>query len=272
MNYSLRFTFCAVLSFLLLACAHNRHRPLSSQQAAAHHAQASWRSIHPQHFTRVDASGPIRLKIIGAHGQSDTLICANHQPPIYYVKSGTLFIRSRHQDSKHNSHRKAPFETVKLLSSDLRAVHLTHDADVTLESIQTHHGITIIDESHGHLIVNGRITLKKLVKYSRGLVRINWINSTCLTLDIRGGDVRLAGIARQVYANVSGDACVDLRSLRARRAFVYAKDHAHINVLALDSLNAFASDDASIDYFKRPKQLAIHTQDRAQVLQIAVWR
>jgi len=237
-----------------------------------------WLHEHPEHFSRIDVKGLIHLQVIGADDQKDTLVYLNNQAVTFKVVGDTLFIEPNHKKhrvkSRHGVMKTKPhLETVKILANDLRAIHLTHGPTVDLESIKSRHGLTVIDESRGDLILKGRIRLKKLIKHYPGLVRIYWIDSNCVSIKATQGNIHLAGVVGQLHVKASGSSThVDLKSLRAYHAFVEADDHSWVTVLALQSLHAFAKNCALIDYYKHPKQLNVNTQQQGKVMQIDTWR
>lgn len=116
--------------------------------------------------------------------------------------------------------------------------------------------------------LDGEAGLRVLDFYGPGKFYLTWVNSPQVTVRSHQGHIFLAGITHSLDAEISRDAQLDTRYLRAKNAFVNTADNARLDVNARHSLNAFASGSSNIYFYQTPRLLTKYMRQKGSVLQI----
>ncbi len=141
---------------------------------------------------------------------------------------------------------------------------------VDLQDVETH-ALVLDDRSYGNITLNGNINIRHIHKSGEGELSIRWIHSPILKIYSDAGVIKLAGKTHKLVARLSGEAKLIAPSLRANTIWIISKDDANAHILPLTTLDAFAYNYSHINYYKRPKNLNIHNEQKATVLHLDEW-
>ena len=129
--------------------------------------------------------------------------------------------------------------------------------------------IDVIDESSGSVNLLGEYGLKHLTVSGTGPIQIHWLKSKRLSVHAVGtAQIKLAGVANNVYASLYNSAKLNARYLRAKTVNVKTYQNSVATVTPLQLLNAFAFDKSSVFYYKYPKSKNQVTNIEGHVLQL----
>lgn len=114
--------------------------------------------------------------------------------------------------------------------------------------------------------LDGKLNISRIVQAGGGKIEAKWIDSDRLAITSSGrGPVYLGGVVNGLALKLSGYANVDGRYLRAQEAAVFVTDRAHADVVALQTLRAYADEHSSVYYYKRPQSLHKVAKDSGNV-------
>ncbi len=133
--------------------------------------------------------------------------------------------------------------------------------------------LNIDSEGQSHIILRGLLNVNKLIIHGASDVSLRWVKSHHLV--VRGYDsseIFVAGTADILDAKLVDDSHLDARYLRSHTVLVETEDSATANVLPLNSLNAFASGNSNIYYYKTPNYQLADTEFMGNVLQLGHWK
>lgn len=115
--------------------------------------------------------------------------------------------------------------------------------------------------------IDGSVRLCQLVAGEDAKIWMYWVNSIdCYVKAMDGARVCLAGVANTLEVNSFGRAWINTRYLRARRAFIKSYDNSRVDVSAICSLNALASQHSGIYYYQDPRFQAPYMQCAGSVV------
>ena len=210
-----------------------------------------------QPFNSIILAGNINAEIINGRyalhmtGPSNTLSACQYkiQDKILYVEtSNDATIKS------------------KIFTPQLKNITVTKNAVVTAKYFKTKK-LTIAAKDHGSINLEGWYAVDKIYQFSNGRINIRWLDVAKLFIESNSnGPIYLAGITKDFTAVLSDDSQLDARYLRTQKASVFTTDNARADVLAVNSLNAFAVDKSNIYYYKRPLHLTVVTKNSGNVL------
>lgn len=176
--------------------------------------------------------------------------------------------------AKHSDEPPMPMEPIKVTvwMPELQTLHLNGTDSVMGDPIYSQ-WLNIEGEGQSHVILRGLINVNKINIHGASDVSLRWVQSQHLI--VRGYDtseIFLAGTADVLDAKLMDDAHLDARYLRSHTVLVQTEGGAKANVLALNSLNAFASGDSNIYYYKSPRYQLAQTEFMGNVLQLGYWK
>ena len=156
---------------------------------------------------------------------------------------------------------------IKVFSPGLKRITVAGNATVSAKDFKTA-GLTITAKDNGTINIEGRYIIDKIYQRGNGRINISWIDGDNLFIDSRSsGPICLSGAVNNMVAKLTHNSYFDARYLRAQKASVFTTDRAHADVLALNTLGAFAVDNSNIFYYKRPHNLTVVTNNSGNVLQ-----
>lgn len=154
----------------------------------------------------------------------------------------------------------------KIFAPQLKNITVTKNAVVTAKYFKTKK-LTIAAKDHGSINLEGWYAVDKIYQFSNGRINIRWLDVPKLFIESNSnGPIYLAGATKDFTAVLSHDSQLDARYLRAEKASVFTTDDARADVLAINSLNAFAVDKSNIYYYKRPPHLTVVTKNSGNIL------
>jgi hypothetical protein len=156
---------------------------------------------------------------------------------------------------------------IKVFAPGLKNITVTDNATVSSKNFKTA-GLSINAKNNGTINLEGQFAIDKIYQRGNGRINISWIDSNNLFIDSdSGGPIYLAGTANNMTIKLTRDSQLDARYLRAQKASVLTTDKARADVLAIDTLGAFAVDKSNVFYYKRPHDLTVLTKGSGNVLQ-----
>jgi len=164
--------------------------------------------------------------------------------------------------------KNMPGTLMRVSVPELRNITLNGNAIVSSRDFKTSK-LTIIAKDYSTVNLEGQFNIDKIFQLSRGRINVSWINSNKLLIGgYDSGPICLAGVADNMVVKLVKDASLNARYLRTQKTSVITADRARAEILALDTLSAFAVDTSSIFYYKKPKNLTVVTRDSGNALQL----
>lgn len=154
----------------------------------------------------------------------------------------------------------------KLIAPEINRIVVADKIVLNSKHFKTNN-LTIIAKDGGAINLDGFFNIDGIYQHSHSGINISWVSSDKLLIDSDSdGSIYLAGIANNMVAKLTHAAQLDAQYLRAKKASIFATDRARAEVLPLNTLEAFAIDNSSIYYYKRPHVLTIVTREHGNVL------
>jgi len=222
----------------------------SNEFITKNHTLPSFNSIVVTGYASIELiNGPCGTKISGLRKQSD--------PHQFAIQDQVLYVSAPASTANAN---------IAIPASRIKNLTVTDNATVTSKNLKTA-GLNIAAHNNGTINLEGQLAINKITQTGNGRINIEWIDSNRLFIDSNSsGPLYLAGTVTHMVAKLTGNADLDARYLRAKKASILTTDHARADIVVLDTLNAFAIDNSSIYYYKRPKNLTPLTKDSGNVL------
>lgn len=134
-------------------------------------------------------------------------------------------------------------------------------------NIPNNRALTVDAHGSGNVKLLGEICLKRLTQSGSNNVTVYWINSPGLSVNSEGkSEAFLAGKVDQLDVTLYQSAHLNARYLRAERAYINTTKNSVAEVSVTDSLNALASGNSNIYYFRNPRYIAPYMRDNGAVL------
>lgn len=187
-----------------------------------------------------------------------------------YVSNGVLHLNTLENNEKNAPQNTVPIN-VRVATQNLNDLVLSDGTAITAQNVYGRDMVINVGDQ-SHVVLNGYINISKIIAGSDSYVNIHWVNSTNLAIVAHDhSEIYLAGVANRMVARLRDNAHLDAKYLRAKEAWVKTKDSAIADVLATNSLSAFASDNSNIYYYKNPTNLVEYSQLSGNVLQMDYW-
>jgi hypothetical protein len=156
---------------------------------------------------------------------------------------------------------------IQVFSPGLKSITVAGNAAVNAKNFKTA-GLTVIAKGSGTINLEGQYSIDKIYQSGNGKINISWIDSDNLFVSSSSsGSICLSGTVNSMVAKLTNKAYFDARYLRVQIASVFTTDEARADILALDTLGAFAVDSSNIFYYKNPRNLTVVTNHSGNVLQ-----
>jgi len=161
---------------------------------------------------------------------------------------------------------------ITLTTGALRSITVADGCRMRGRHVRSYGGLTITSRDSGSLNLTGVLNVTKIVMTGSGTIKLRWVNSHKLHIYNAGsGLISLAGVADYVYARVYNTGRLDAKYLRAQNVLIQTQNSARADVLAVDSLNAFAGQRSNIYYYKWSSHQLTHARFSGNVLPMAFW-
>lgn len=229
--------------------------------------QVRWVQPSLAAFDRIKVMGPFDLYVVSTHGPARAryAVRPNQTHPYLYVKEKTLYVLPNRAVCPDRI-------SLYIRAANVNELDLDEGARLATQHFPSGKHFTLIDRSPGDLTLRGAFSITKIVKGAPGVIDIQWLHSPKLeVIASRGAYVRLAGFVDHFRAHLEDNSLLDAKHLRAKHAWVRTQDSSVAQVFAINILDAFASNNSLIDYYKAPKHLSEHVFDHANVTPIASW-
>jgi hypothetical protein len=126
-----------------------------------------------------------------------------------------------------------------------------------------------IDSTGGITAIAGYANVKTINATQNGHIYLYWVASDGIYINVRdNARVGLAGAARNVDVEVSGNARYEGKYLRTDNIYVKTRGYSHANVFPQQKLFANASDFSSIYFFGTPNVISRYTTGHAIIVPI----
>lgn len=207
-------------------------------------------------FTSIVIGGDVRAELVNGSPGIDVKRQQEHDYGCpYSVINHVLYIDNLSYDTK-----------VKISAPELKKIIVIDHATLSANNFKTGR-LNITAKGYGVIELKGKYDLGKIRQFGYGKIYASWVNSQSLSIESdAGGPIYLAGRADNLIVKITKDALLYASFLRAKKAYVFATDQASAEILALDTLGAFAVDRSSVHYYKRPKELTVVTRNSGRVL------
>lgn len=157
---------------------------------------------------------------------------------------------------------------IKISAPRLKNITVAGNSTMNAKDFKTT-GLTVIAKDNGTINLEGKYIIDRIYQYGNGRINIIWVESDNLFIDSRSnGPIYLAGIVKNMVAKLTHNALLDARYLRVQKASVFTTDAAQANVVALDILGAFATNNSNIYYYNRPHIMTTVTNESGNVLHL----
>lgn len=244
-----------IMALCLSACA---------PQTPPTHVRA-WRGYPVTEVSHLALGHGVHANLLPAHGKMvDGMVYVSGAYPMdVSMSKGVLSVHCEQCPT-------ASAVNVKVQLPVLRGLTLEDDASADLMRIHTKR-LQVTHLGSGALrFRGGAYDVNELDLMGPGRIEGYWMAAPRLHLDVEQGQVTLAGDAKRVVANVSGQAHVDLHQMRAQHVWLKTQDQAHVVLTALRSLQVLAKNDSHVIYKKYlpDARTQIYAQDHATVLHV----
>ena len=220
-------------------------------------------------FDRIHCSGPVRVALSArTTGQKAWVHAKNRRAARIYTAGHTLYITTDLPATTPLQDRP----TVRLQISQLAALEVSGATTVSAQHLKNIPPFTVVHSSREKTRLTGELPIKKIIQKGTGILDIAWVKSHTLQVDADKGIVRLAGKVRHLYARVHNTAILDAKHLRAQHVWIQTQQAGKADIMALNTLNAFAQNHSEIHYYKRPHlDVVINTYNSGNVMQVQSW-
>ncbi len=129
--------------------------------------------------------------------------------------------------------------------------------------------LSIDANTSGKIELMGMVNLTRILSLGNGLIHIQWVDSPRLRID-SGGNTRIqvAGIANTVEMRLRDNSHFNGQYLRIKQLFIQTRDRSEAKILVNENLRAFAYDQSSIYYYKKPAEITEYTESSGNILQM----
>jgi hypothetical protein len=157
-----------------------------------------------------------------------------------------------------------PTMTITINAPSLNKITIAGHTRLFAQNYQSNQlNIFAFDDSSAQL--RGTYNIEEIVSQTTGTISVAWLESLKTKISASSGTVLVAGKTNNLEAALSSSAYLNAKYLRAENVKVLAKSHAHADVWSKQSLNAYAKDQSSIYYFRRPIDLTVVSQNQGNV-------
>lgn len=189
------------------------------------------------------------------------------------VVDNTLILEFVPQEKKQTAD-DFPTVNVNISMPVLNDISLLGNSTLEASNIRNY-GLVIAANGNNHVRLDGQgvFNIAKIDARGNSEVSVQWVNSP--ELQIVGDDyaqISVAGVTKLLQVRLAGVSSLDAKYLRPDIALVDTRDFATADILAKDSLYAFAIDHSNIYYYKTPGYYLDSTQISGNVLQLAHWQ
>jgi hypothetical protein len=259
-------TFIIIVTIFCCGCINcQKHPPQQPQQYQQHYQQDKLAYITKTHylapFSSIVATSNAKIEL--TQGNIPAMYLAGQKQYVDSISANiinnTLYI--------NNPNNAAV--TIKLQAAHvLRNITVTDHTYISGNNIATKK-LNIYACNEGNLKLNGKFDVANITQNGRGKIEIKWIDSNYLQIASNSkGPIYLAGTVDNLVAKLSGTARLEARYLRAQKAKILVTDQARADILAIQTLNAFADRNSNILYYKRPQEFNKVTKESGNVLLI----
>lgn len=227
-------------------------------------AQKKPQEITTQHcdlksFTTLVAGGNAKVELASG---ADSIDITGIQQNRFVCPSNS---RSQTLDVSNIANRNIN-AVIKISAANLKNITVTDGATISAQAFKANN-LTVVAKDYGTINLAGHFNIKQIFQLGSGRINIDWIDSDSLNIEGQGhGPIYLAGRVNNLQVKLTGNAKLYARYLRAQKASAFTTDNALAEVMALDTLSAYAIDNSNIHYYKRPKDITIVTRDSGSVL------
>jgi hypothetical protein len=245
----------SALPFLLSHCTHHTPTPTPMSNPM------TLESVDTTHVTSVVLIGHMHVNL-STQLQHDHLSFTIPKNDIDHtqisIHNGTLFI-----DNTHN--RSMPTHYQLTIGSTLNELSVHGDVSVSSEHLDTQK-LHIIDASNGEVNLKGQMDIQRIDATEHSHLSIAWVNSPKLViLADKDAQVTLAGIAKEVYIHLDGNASLDAQYLRSNAITISSYHTSQANLMPLDSFQGFAHDSSTVYLFHKPTFMNQHTFEMGNI-------
>lgn len=158
---------------------------------------------------------------------------------------------------------------VHLRVSSLQAVAASQHADLVIRGL-SNKNFKITASDNSKIDAMGDVHVSSIQQSGNSRVNVEWVNAGSLTAIVSDNSVlKLAGTADKLVSQTSSHGQIKAEYLRATQAWAKASGASAINITAIQSLAASASQTANVFYYKYPQQLTSRSTQSGNVLQMA---
>jgi hypothetical protein len=132
--------------------------------------------------------------------------------------------------------------------------------------------LCITASGNSKVYFRGVVHLKRLVQTGQSYVNIRWVDSCDLGIALADRScAKIAGKVQELHARLFGAAVLDAKYVRTKYAFIQALQESTGTVTVIQSLNAFARENANIYYYKTSHMVDADSRQSGNVLQLGHW-
>ena len=174
------------------------------------------------------------------------------------IKNNTLYINNTND-------RDLPTTYQLTLGTQLNALSLYGNVSVDAHRLDANQ-LTIVDASAGKVKLNGQIDIQRIDANKNSQLSIAWVDSPQLVVYANEqAHVNLAGVAKEFYIHLAGNALLNAQYLRANSTTISSNDASQADLMPLFSFQGFAHQNSTIYLYHQPEHQNIHTWDMANI-------
>lgn len=174
------------------------------------------------------------------------------------IKNGTLYINNT------NNH-VLPTHYQLTLGTHLTSLSLNGDVAVSSQHLDAKK-LTVIDASGGHVDLNGQMDIQRIYASQFSHLSVTWVDSPQLVLYANDhAHVKLAGVAKEFYIHLAGNALLDAQYLRASSVTISSNDFSQAHLMPLFSFQGFAHQNSTVYLYHQPLHRNTHTWEMANI-------
>ncbi|MGB6977363.1 MAG: DUF2807 domain-containing protein [Gammaproteobacteria bacterium] len=234
----------------------------------------SWQIITSDYYDGISIDGPFDIELIPSTSQNRAEIFANTEDFKQFntdVTNNTLNISLNTLYASRQPVPVPPRWLMRIYANNLILLCLFDSANLTARSLNSSN-LLIVAADDSQLYIRGMIGgLQLSIPYGNPFVDVAWVNSRDLMIEADGGSISLAGDTQFMDARLSGDAHLNVKSLRINKIWIQTTDDALAELVARHTLRAFADGNSNVLYYTAPTYLTDVTQISGNVLQMGYW-
>ncbi len=223
-------------------------------------------------FSSIDIDGPFRVNIKSGDGHQKIILKGNvNAVPLVTsrVIGNTLVVRMLPSKTGKLNPPYDPRVTIQIdMPRELLVITAAGNTHIMGEGVYSSH-LMVKANGHSSLYLRGRITVHEIVSYTTGDIDIDvghvqgigvWGNGS--------GLICIIGRANVMTAAIGGLQRLDASHLRTGKVYIETWGGAVAQVLPVVTLYAFARDNSSIYYYKKPQIIAGNSQQSGNILRL----